>query len=384
MVRRPTKGNRKPAAVVASSVLGLALAALALMPAQRGALAGDREDPATSQARLGRAIVAPAPSAAVVTIDLCATTGSVTMPDAAVVPIWGFALKHSGVDCSDPSVEAQLPGPTLVVDEGDTVTVSLYNNLAVNVSITFPQLELLPDLVGVAPGGNKAYAFTADRPGTFLYESGVVARESGAGNTSCSDGIDNDGDLDIDADDLDCANGNDARIQVPMGLYGPLVVRPTSGANFAYNDAATEFDVESMLVLGEVDPALHADPDGFDMQNYAPTYWLISGKAYPDTEEIEAAAGDRVLFRYLNASISHHVMALAGFHETVIAGDGYPLNFSYEAVSLTVASGQTMDAIGTVPPGATSGSKFALYSANLHVTNVNSFPGGMLTFVVVP
>jgi len=386
IVRERGRARRKPAGIVASSVLGLTLALLALMPSQGAAVAGSREEMTTGQADMWPATFASAPSADAVTYDLCATTGSVTMPDSVLVPIWGFALKPELVDCSDLSVEAQLPGPPLAVTEGDTLTVNLHNNLDVNVSLVFPQLELQPDTVGVAPGGSKAYVFSADdlRPGSFIYESGVVAQESGAGNTSCSDGVDNDGDLDVDGGDTDCANGNDARVQVPMGLYGPLIVRPSAGAGFAYNDAATEFDVEATVVLGEIDPALNADPNGFEMQYYAPTYWLISGEAYPDTDEIEAAAGERILFRYINASISHHVMALAGFHETVIAGDGYPLNFSYEAVSQTVASGQTIDAIGTVPAGATSPSKFALYSANMHVTNVDSFPGGMLTFVSVP
>ena len=168
-----------------------------------------------------------------------------------------------------------------------------------------------------------------------------------------------------------------------MGLFGPLVIRPNDGASFAYNDLDTEFDVEAVLVLSEIDPDLNDDPNGFDMDYYNPKYWLINGEAYPDTSDIMADPADRVLFRYLNASLSQHVMSLGGFYQTVIAGDAYPLSFAYQVVSLTVSSGQTFDAIGSVPGDAPSGTMYPLYSANQHVTNGSAFPGGMLTFVTV-
>ncbi len=46
--------------------------------------------------------------------------------------------------------------------------------------------------------------------------------------------------------------------QIEMGLYGALIVRPTIGANFAY-DSTTQFDParEYMLLLAEIDPDLH-------------------------------------------------------------------------------------------------------------------------------
>jgi len=151
----------------------------------------------------------------------------------------------------------------------------------------------------------------------------------------------------------------------------------------AVQDADSEFDVEAVVVLSEIDPDLNDDPNGFDMDYYNPKYWLINGEAYPDTGEILADSGSKVLFRYLNASLSQHVMSLGGFYQTVIAGDAYPLTFPYEVVSLTVASGQTFDTIGSVPGDAPSGTMYPLYSANQHVTNGSAFPGGMLTFVTV-
>lgn len=287
-----------------------------------------------------------------VSVTLCAKTGSVTMPDAAVVPIWGFGLAPSG-DCS--AVTPTLPGPLLEVDVGDVVTVTLDVDAGFpeRVSLSFPGQDTLPgqsvalDGVGAAPGSTKTYTFTASRPGTFRYEAGT----------------------------------NPTR-QVAMGLYGALVVSP--GAGVAYG-AGTEFDREAVLVLGEIDPALNADPSGFDLLDYAPKYWLINGKAYPQTDLVEVSAGQRLLFRYVNASLSNHTMELLGQHQRVMAMDAYEVAVPYELVSETFAAGQTGDVIVTVPSGTSDDTRYPLFSRSLHVTNGAAYPGGMLTFVdVVP
>jgi FtsP/CotA-like multicopper oxidase with cupredoxin domain len=240
------------------------------------------------------------------------------------------------------------------VDEGDVVTVNLYNSLSENVSIVFPGQDMLPDTVGVPKPGPKSYTFTADAPGTYLYEAGT--------NT---------------------------QVQVAMGLFGPLIVRPSlivptgDGLDLAYNDLSTGFDVEAILVLSEIDPDLNASPSTFNMLDYNPVYWLINGKAYPDTDEILAPAGERVLIRYLNGGLFNHTMKTVGMHLQLIAGDANLLNFSQPVVSLTIASGQTNDLIGIVPSAA-PGSQFPLYSAQQNLTNNDDlFPGGMLTFVTV-
>ena len=172
-----------------------------------------------------------------------------------------------------------------------------------------------------------------------------------------------------------------------MGLYGALIVRP-SAAGQAYYPAETAYDVEATLVLSALDPDFNADPDGFDMTEYLATYWLINGEAYPDTDPIEASAGQRVLLRYVNAGFDNTSMSLLGMHQEVVARDAILLHNPFAAVAETIPAGGTEDAIATVPssaPPVTAG--FALYNRNLHVTNGstsdNSYatPGGMLTFI---
>ena len=73
-----------------------------------------------------------------------------------------------------PARTMQLPGPTLIVNEGDTVTVTLTNALpaaAGNVSIVFPGHAGHATTGGVPglltreapPGGSVTYTFTASR-----------------------------------------------------------------------------------------------------------------------------------------------------------------------------------------------------------------------------
>src|SRR5262249_55857477 len=95
----------------------------------------------------------------------------------------------------------QIPGPTLIVTEGDTVTVTLTNSLptaAGNTSILFPgfNVSTTGGVVGLltqeaAPGSTVTYSFTASSPGTRAYYSGTQAD-----------------------------------LQVEMGLYGAIIVLP--------------------------------------------------------------------------------------------------------------------------------------------------------------
>lgn len=291
-----------------------------------------------------------------VTFDLCTAAGSVTMPDGVRVPIWGFG-RDTGARCNP-----MLPGPQLDVPAGSTVTVNLTNHLPKRVSIIFPGQDVLPDTVGAAPnGGTVSYSFTAANPGTYLYEA-----------------------------------GNNPGIQLPMGLYGALIVRPDTPGQ-AYDDPATAYDSEAVLVLGELDAALNeaVKSDTFgtagapSLLDYAPEYWLINGASYPDTRRIRAVAGSRLLIRYLNPGSIHHTITLLGAHQRVIARDAYPLRHPFEVVAETLPSGQTVDVIVDVPADAL-GSSWPLYSRQLYLSTGN-LPrrkllhpvGGMLTFINV-
>src|SRR5512139_866668 len=210
---------------------------------------------------------AAAPGITGPSFDLTATPGYISQPDGATVYSWGYGCNTapngflpatiSGANCPN----MQLPGPTLIVNQGDTVTVTLHNNLpaaAGNTSILFPGFDVTttagdPGIPGfltkeASVGGTVTYTFIATTPGTHAYYSGTQ------------------GDL-----------------QVEMGLYGALIVLPAtvpancsaglSAANVlveqahgeldfrlagsAYNHPKSCYDREYLFQFSEMDPNIH-------------------------------------------------------------------------------------------------------------------------------
>jgi len=308
----------------------------------------------------GLALTGSMAIAAPVTINLCAVTGTATLTGSVTVPVWGFVPKGTQADCSDVQNTATLPGPVLSVNELDTVTVNVTNALPAATapvhSIVFeiPGVSFNPGPVDAAVGATLSVTFTANAPGTYLYQS---AGDSGR--------------------------------QEAMGLTGALIVRPTSApdttiAGQAYHSTSSAYDVESVLVLSQVDLNFNASPDTFNLNTYRATYWLINGKAYPDTAGITAAVGQRVLIRYINAGYDNTAMMLLGMHERVLARDAHLLNNPFDANAETIPAGGTEDVVVTVPATAPPGANgFPLFNRNLHVTNgtPSNDPGGMLTFI---
>jgi FtsP/CotA-like multicopper oxidase with cupredoxin domain len=292
----------------------------------------------------------PPASAATQTINLCALPGTATLTGAVTVPIWGFGIPTTPGDCS--TATASLPGPqldvTLSATETTTVTFNVTNALPDGHSITFeiPGISFDAGPADVDPGGTLTRSFTAP----------VSPSAPGEGNA---------------AGTYLYGSGGDGGRQQAMGLYDALIVRPST-AGRAYESAATAYDVEAPLVLSAVDPAFNnaSDPNGFNMYTYRATYWLINGKAYPDTTGITAAVGDRVLLRYLNAGYDNTTMMLLGLHEHVVAKDAWPLGSTYDASADTIPAGATEDAIATVPAGGGPTSNgFPLFNRQLHLTN---------------
>ena len=152
---------------------------------------------------------AAAPGITGPTFNLTAQSAYLTQPDGAAVYSWGYGCNGSPTGYAPSAISGgfcnpmQVPGPTLIVTEGQTVTVNLTNGLpaaAGNTSILFPGFNVTTTggVAGLltqeaAPGGTVTYTFTASSPGTRAYYSGTQ------------------GDL-----------------QVEMGLYGAIIVLPSA------------------------------------------------------------------------------------------------------------------------------------------------------------
>jgi hypothetical protein len=283
------------------------------------------------------------------TCELWAMPGLIQMPTGEAVSIWGFAESELG--------PALLPGPTLIALAGETLEVVLHNQVpGETMALLFPgQPGMIPDLDGVGFGETITYTMPADTPGTFLYEAGMTP--------------------------------NGIR-QVAMGLYGALIVRPTAPGQ-AYDDPATAYDDEALLVLSELDPTFNLDPNGTMMTEWTPRYWLINGVPYPDAAEILTTAGNTILLRYVNAGLRIHTMGLMGLTQSVIAADGEAAPSSHRSLIEMIGTGQTLDTLVSVPASAQADALYALYDTNLllHNSSYRAGPdepvafGGMLTFI---
>jgi FtsP/CotA-like multicopper oxidase with cupredoxin domain len=258
--------------------------------------------------------------------------------------MWGYTIAGNRM---------QYPGPTLIVNQGDRVTVTLKNKLptsAGNVSIIFPgfQVEATGGSTGFltqeAPPDNGAtwvtYRFTANRAGTYLYRSGTRPD-----------------------------------LQVEMGLVGAIIVRPAMGANYAYNQADTLFDREFLYLITEMDPRIHRQVEfgqwaQIDTTEYLPTNWFINGRNFPDVMSASFAPwlptqpyncqprmhpGEKVLVRLVGAGRDIHPMHLHGNDFDTIAVDGRLLSsgagsgpdLAWKATTFKVLAGQTADVLWT-------------------------------------
>src|SRR5205814_586377 len=157
---------------------------------------------------------AAAPGVKGTAFTLTASPAYISQPDGQTVYSWGYACSGGGsaapTTITPPATGVcggvmQIPGPTLIVTEGVAFSVALTNNLptaAGNTSILFPGLSVSsPPTGGVAglltqeaaPGTSVTYHLIANSPGTRAYYSGTQ------------------GDL-----------------QVEMGLYGAIIVLPST------------------------------------------------------------------------------------------------------------------------------------------------------------
>jgi FtsP/CotA-like multicopper oxidase with cupredoxin domain len=259
------------------------------------------------------------------TFTLTAQDAYLNQPDGNAIYSWGYGCVSGSSPTFDPEPTyfaftptcgtMQVPGPTMIVTEGQLVTITLNNNLptaAGNTSILFPGFNVAtncgpstaanPPQQGLlaceaVPGGSVQYTFTATAPGTHAYYSGTQ------------------GDL-----------------QIEMGLYGAIIVLPAGGgpascnttktnlygkttylssiglteehdfrlAHAAYDHPKSCYDREYLFQWAEMDTRIHKQAEAqvqakvgcsagimgcsLDVQTepYHPAYFLINGRSMPD------------------------------------------------------------------------------------------------------
>jgi len=323
--------------------VGIAAVALLVTPSARGAAPG---------------ITGP-------TFNLTAADSYITQPDGQAIYSWGYGCNGAPAgyapftgSCST----MQIPGPTLIVTEGATVTVTLTNNLpkaAGNTSLLFPGFQVTAAPAAAQPslactpstaisqglltsevtnGCSVTYTFMATSPGTRAYYSGSQ------------------GDL-----------------QVEMGMYGAIIVLPatiptncTSGlatanvlveqangekdfrlAPAAYDHASSCYDREYLFQFSEIDPRIHKQAEtqvnagaaalNIQTEPYHPTYFMVNGRSMPDDMDPNYEneyphqpyngnphmhPGELVLLRIIGQGRWQHPFHEHGNHVRILARDG--------------------------------------------------------------
>jgi FtsP/CotA-like multicopper oxidase with cupredoxin domain len=241
--------------------------------------------------------------------------------------------------------------------------------------------------LGVNMGASITYYYNVVEPGTYMYHCHVEASE-----------------------------------HMQMGMLGNLYVHPRQDGTpisyqgkeytkFVYNDGdgSTGYDVEVPIQLGSFDSVFHdqhiaVQPLPFaDMRD---DYAMMNGRGYPDTVNpnpltppadnngalsqkvtslVQAAAGERILLRLSNLSVTNFYtvtalglpMKVVGSGARILRGPG-GTDLYYDTASVTLGGGEAADVLVDTT-GITPGTYF-LYTTNLnYLSNGAEDHGGMMT-----
>jgi FtsP/CotA-like multicopper oxidase with cupredoxin domain len=336
---------------------------------------------------------AAAPGITGPSFSLVAQPDYISQPDGQMIYSWGYGCNGAPAGFAPAAISGafcnamQVPGPTLIVHEGDVVSVVLTNQLpsaAGNTSILFPgfNVSATGGVAGLltreaAPGATVTYTFTATSPGTRAYYSGTQ------------------GDL-----------------QVEMGLYGAIIVLPSSPpanctaglpathpgnnaaakahwgeadfrlATAAYDHPDTCYDREYMFQFSEMDPNIHAQAQAqvaatagctagtagcslhVPTEPYHPAYFLINGRSMPDDMDPNYAPqyphqpyngnphmhpGELTLLRIIGQDRWQHPFHEHANHVRILARDGN-LILSNSSINYATGSGTTTSAPALAGP----------------------------------
>src|SRR6202158_6341314 len=325
---------------------------------------------------------------AVGTFNLTAQQAYLNQPDGEQVYSWGYGCVGTAAFAATTLINAscplmQVPGPTLIVTEGQPVTVNLTNNLptaAGNTSILFPGFTVTSSggvqgllTMEAAPGTTVSYTFTASSPGTRAYYSGTQSD-----------------------------------LQIEMGLYGAIIVLPSrvpancntglAAANLAaetfwsekdfrlshaaYDHAETCYDREYLFQFAEMDSNIHhqalaqvmartgcvAGAMGGSLEvptePYHPAYFLINGRSMPDDMDGNYAPeyphqpyngnphmhpGEQVLIRVIGTGRWQHPFHEHGNHVRILGRDGNLILSASNSAATPALAGPLLFTTTTTP-----------------------------------
>jgi len=229
-----------------------------------------------------------------------------------------------------------VPGPTLVVHQGDRVVIDYRNAQSIPDTVHLHGVHGIPvTMDGVAGisqppvmnGGRFRYEFTANQPGTFIYHS------------------------------------HDNEEMVNSGLYGAIVVLP---AHAPAAEAANRDYVEMI--------------SSWTIQSLSENHFTLNGKEYPATTPITVRKGERVRIRWINMSgESFHTMHTHGHDQRIIARDASPVAQPDTEDTVMLGPGQRVDVV--VDANQQPGNWLVHCHVIDHTEDSQGMPDGLVTTI---
>lgn len=235
----------------------------------------------------------PRSQAATVSRTFYITAGTQTMPDGVSVYVKGY---------SDSAADLNVPATPIVCQEGDTLSITVINRLAVTHNFVIGGLAAgdapLATSGDIAPGGSATITYTVPtgKAGSYLFY-----------------------------DDMTAYNRF-------LGLHGGLAIMPAGKSDELY-PGSPKFKKQLFWVFNDIDPALNsAVQQGTAIPtSFTPRYFTINGltslppgapghgdptrDALSDPRsQLAGVVGDRTLVRMLNPGMCAHAMHVHANH----------------------------------------------------------------------
>jgi FtsP/CotA-like multicopper oxidase with cupredoxin domain len=242
-------------------------------------------------------------------------------PSAGVTPDAVLRIQPVKVDLA-PKVQIEtlgynglVPGPVLRFKQNAPVNIDVYNETAAPEVVHWHGLAIDPINDGameegspmIAPGGHLRYSFRPNPAGSRWYHTHTSANE-----------------------DLSRATYS--------GQFGFLLIEPKMEPG--------NYDQEILLAIHHWQPRFTMMGPPMNAKDVDYEYASFNDKLWPHAEPISVREGQRILFRFLNASATRNVtLAMPGHLFTVIAMDGNPVPQPRAVETLALGVAERIDAI---------------------------------------